>query len=97
MSLGGLRTLVLISRANVSQKPGILHGSKQGWCKTHCQLRTFTYNQQINHDSGVQFKRSLLQVGTTWPVCPIRHGVSEASLSTVAPSFVVVIFFFTEN
>lgn len=31
-------------------------------------------------------------MGTTWPVCRIRHGVTEASLSSVAPSFIVMRF-----
>lgn len=92
MPLQGLRTLVLISRTNISQKPSILHGNKLRWCKTYCQWWTFTNNQQIKLHCGVQVKRSLLQKGTTWPVCPIRHGASEASPSSVAPSFVVMKF-----
>lgn len=92
MSLGGLRTLVLISRTNTSQKSCILSGNKHAWSKIHCQSRTFTKRHQIQQNSGVQVKRSLLQVETTLPVCPIRHGVSEASLSSVAPSFVVMRF-----
>lgn len=91
MSLGGLRTLVLMSRTNTSQKSCIFSG-KHTWTKTHCQSRTFTKRHQIQQNYGVQVKGSLLQARTTWPVCPIRYGVSEASLSSVAPSFVVMRF-----
>uniref|UniRef100_A0A8C6UCH4 Magnesium transporter n=1 Tax=Neogobius melanostomus TaxID=47308 RepID=A0A8C6UCH4_9GOBI len=92
MPLGGLRTLVLISRPSITQKPSIFHGNKLGWCRTRCQSKTSSCNHHIKHNPGGQVKRSLLQVRTTWPGCPIRHGVSEASLPSVAPSFVVMRF-----
>ncbi|XP_072316899.1 magnesium transporter MRS2 homolog, mitochondrial [Eucyclogobius newberryi] len=57
-----------------------------GWCWTHCQKRTFTKKLQLEH------QRRLLQAGAAWNVGPIRHAVSEASLSSVAPTFVVMRF-----
>ncbi|XP_033836297.1 magnesium transporter MRS2 homolog, mitochondrial [Periophthalmus magnuspinnatus] len=92
LTLGIIRTLVTTSRADASsQKLCTSHGNKLGWCRTRCQKRAFTINQQLCHFGG-QVQRSLLQVGAAWHVCPIRHAVSEASPSSVAPTFIVMRF-----
>ncbi|XP_020792841.2 magnesium transporter MRS2 homolog, mitochondrial isoform X1 [Boleophthalmus pectinirostris] len=93
LTLGGIRTLVIKGRPFApSQKLTTLHGNKQGQYRTHCQKRAFTTTQQLDSYSNVQVQGSLLQVGAAWKVCPIRHAVSEASPSSVAPTFVVMRF-----